>query len=65
MSNKNVTTVLWIRNGNFGVFFVKHNQETLTPKGLRVFLLKTASKQPLLKTSQIVQDWNQSWYFQP
>jgi hypothetical protein len=35
----------------------------LTPKGLRVFLLKTASKQPLLKTSQIVQDWNQSWYF--
>jgi hypothetical protein len=37
----------------------------LTPKGLRVFLLKTASKQPLLKTSQIVQDWNQSWYFQP
>jgi hypothetical protein len=26
----------------------------LTPKGLRVFLLKTASKQPLLKTSQIV-----------
>jgi hypothetical protein len=30
----------------------------LTPKGLRVFLLKTASKQPLLKTSQIVQDWN-------
>jgi hypothetical protein len=28
--------------------------EGLTPKGLRVFLLKTASKQPLLKTSQIV-----------
>jgi hypothetical protein len=28
----------------------------LTPKGPRVFLLKLASKQPLLKTSQIVQN---------
>jgi hypothetical protein len=36
----------------------------LTPKGLRVFLLKTASKQPLLKASWIVQNWNQFWYFQ-
>jgi hypothetical protein len=29
---------------------------TLTPKGPRVFLLKIASKQPLLKASQIVQN---------
>jgi hypothetical protein len=36
----------------------------LTPKGQRVFLLKIASKQPLLKTSRIVQNWNQCWYFQ-
>jgi hypothetical protein len=32
--------------------------EKLTPKRLRVFLLKTASKQPLLKASWIVQNWN-------
>jgi hypothetical protein len=38
---------------------------TLTPKGRRVFLLKTASKQPLLKASRIVQNWNQFRYFQP
>jgi hypothetical protein len=37
----------------------------LTPKGKRVFLLKTASKEPLLKARQIVQNWNQFWYFQP
>jgi hypothetical protein len=37
----------------------------LTPKELRVFLLKTASRQPLLKASWIVQNWNQFWYFQP
>jgi hypothetical protein len=37
----------------------------LTPKGLRVFLLKIASKQPLLKASRIVQNWNEFWYFQP
>jgi hypothetical protein len=36
----------------------------LTPKGVRVFFGKSASKQPLLKTSQIVQNWNQFWYFQ-
>jgi hypothetical protein len=41
-----------------------NNLGTLTPKGLRVFLLKTASKQPLLKASWIVQNWNQFWYFQ-
>ena len=28
----------------------------LTPKGLRVFLLKTPSKQPLLKASRVVQN---------
>jgi hypothetical protein len=37
----------------------------LTSKRRRVFFLKTASKQPLLKASQIVQNWNQFWYFQP
>jgi hypothetical protein len=39
-------------------------QHLLTPKGLRVFLLKIASKQPLLKASRIVQNWDQFWYFQ-
>jgi hypothetical protein len=29
-----------------------------------VFLLKTTSKQPLLKASWIVQNWNQFWYIQ-
>jgi hypothetical protein len=37
---------------------------SLTPNGLRVFFGKTTSKQPLLKTSWIVQNWNQFWYFQ-
>jgi hypothetical protein len=45
----------------------KHNDEatTLIPKGRRMSLLKIASKQPLLKTRQIVRNWNQFWYFQP
>jgi hypothetical protein len=38
--------------------FNQKNVEALIPKGQRVFLLKTASKQPLLKTSRIVQNWN-------
>jgi hypothetical protein len=33
---------------------VKGNLGNLTSKGQRVFLLKTASKQPLLKASRIV-----------
>jgi hypothetical protein len=37
---------------------------TSTPKDLRVLFGKIASKQPLLKTSRIVQNWNQFWYFQ-
>jgi hypothetical protein len=41
---------------------LQHNE--LTPKGPRVFLLKIASKQPLLKASPIVQNHNQFWYFQ-
>jgi hypothetical protein len=41
-----------------------NHYKMLTPKGLRVFFNKTASKQPLLKTSQMVQNWNQFWYFQ-
>jgi hypothetical protein len=32
------------------------NKDFLTPKGPRVFLLKIAPKQPLLKASQIVQN---------
>jgi len=36
----------------------------LTRKGVRVFLLKIASKQPLFKASRIAQNWNQFWYFQ-
>jgi hypothetical protein len=35
-----------------GVFLI----EILTPKGPRVFLLKIANKQPLLKASQIVKN---------
>jgi hypothetical protein len=36
--------------------FLVANRCILTPKGLRVFLLKTASKQPLLKASWIEQN---------
>jgi hypothetical protein len=45
--------------------YLSTRTQHLTPKGQRVFLLKNASKQPLLKTSWIVQNWNQFWYFQP
>jgi hypothetical protein len=37
----------------------------ISPKGLRVFLLKIASKQSLLKASRIAQNLNKFWYFQP
>jgi hypothetical protein len=36
----------------------------LTPKGQRVFLVKIASKQPLLKARQLVQNEEFFWYFQ-
>jgi hypothetical protein len=55
--------------GDYLVYIFMHQGyiilwRTLTLKGLRVFLLKIASKQPLLKASGIVQNWNQFWYFQ-
>jgi hypothetical protein len=46
-------------------YFSKTKIISLIPKGQRVFLLKIASKQLLLKASWIVQNWNQFWYFQP
>ena len=45
--------------------FIGHWLLLLTPKALRVFLLKTASKQPLLKASRTVQTWEGFGYIQP
>jgi hypothetical protein len=64
LQSKRIHKVIFKNMENTTLDSIQERQgNILTPKGLRVFLLKTTSKQPLLKASQIVQNWNQFWYF--